>query len=677
MAQDHPDCPFLAIALAPYTPRNDTEGSLETSHKYTVAHTDSKGNWWQVEGLNGHLGWVPANYLKVFVEPTIQMHRRSQSVSGVPLPRSSSSHSLREISRKNSAGSTGSEGSGLILKPPYQSTNSGASTSLNLEPPYKSKGGSTSLNLQPPYQRTTIAPTGNNGASRLDFTPPYRNNSSGAATTLNLQPPYKLSQSAGIYTPETRNSLSISNLVTRDTSSDNEGNLVENIPMKSYTPDANTNREKKSQSPRIKPKFGKLSKKKMKFGVSKKKNKKDKYLLKSTETGSASNEEAEETSGSSAIGSPFNTDHTFSVSNSPRTTAEVRDLLKSIQDLQPVEKMETEEIEEFSYEKLLKQAIIPYPPADKKKKYLKLADYINPESPMLIYDNIRKIYTMHEANYYVTYSHNHDLEVSIKEFRVRIDEKKYIVEEIELWRKCRHPSIVQYLDCHLVGPNIWITQEYMRLGCLTDILEVHRSIRMREEQIAKFCLQILKALQYLHHLHRIHRDVKSDNVFINDLGDIKLGGLGFAVQLTESEKRKNDIIGTPYWMAPEIIHGYEYECTVDIWSLGIMVMEMAEGEPPYIELPPLRALHLITTEGIPDLQKPGLWSDKMKDFMGLCLTVDNVYRPTSEELLGHEFLEKSCSNEDIIQLVRIVNDWKKESDLLYKGATVEYGGIEF
>jgi len=139
----------------------------------------------------------------------------------------------------------------------------------------------------------------------------------------------------------------------------------------------------------------------------------------------------------------------------------------------------------------------------------------------------------------------------------------------------------------------------------------------------------------MHSYHRIHRDIKSDNLLLNSKGEIKLADFGYAAQLTEAKTKRSTIVGTPYWMAPELIRGQDYSAKVDIWSLGIMIMEMAEGEPPYMEFPPLRALFLITTKGIPSLKNPTSWTPEFVNFVALCLEIDVEKRQHAAELLEH------------------------------------------
>jgi len=183
------------------------------------------------------------------------------------------------------------------------------------------------------------------------------------------------------------------------------------------------------------------------------------------------------------------------------------------------------------------------------------------------------------------------------------------------------------------------------LGTIEDL-------KMTEPQIAYSCKQSLKALRYIHSLHRIHRDIKSDNILLSMDGAVKLADFGYAAQLTQKQQKRNTVVGTPYWMAPELIRGHDYGIKVDIWSLGIMLMEMAEGEPPYMEYPPLRALFLITTKGIPPLKEPHKWSADFNDFFAKCLEKDVDKRPTAEVLLKHPFMNRACDPREMTPLLK-------------------------
>ena len=132
--------------------------------------------------------------------------------------------------------------------------------------------------------------------------------------------------------------------------------------------------------------------------------------------------------------------------------------------------------------------------------------------------------------------------------------------------------------------------ELMDQGCLTAILGP--GIDIPEQYIAYVCKNVLSALSYLHRNNRLHRDIKSDNVLLYSKGEIKLADFGFAVGLTQEEDKRKSVVGTPFWMAPELIRGSAYDGKVDIWSLGITALEMADGEPPYYREPPLRVREL-------------------------------------------------------------------------------------
>jgi protein-serine/threonine kinase len=212
-----------------------------------------------------------------------------------------------------------------------------------------------------------------------------------------------------------------------------------------------------------------------------------------------------------------------------------------------------------------------------------------------------------------------------------------------------------------VADELWVVMEYMGGGCLTEVLDQYRELQLTEDHMAFIALEVLKGLQYIHHFHRIHRDIKSDNILLGVNGRVKLADFGYAAQLTQARKLRNSVVGTPYWMAPELIRGNHYSQKVDIWSLGIMTREMAEGEPPYLEFPPLRALFLLTTQGVPPIRDPHKYSKEYHDFVAQCLEKDPEKRPDASDLLKHPFLKKACPGEEIYGVVEKARAIKESS----------------
>ena len=204
--------------------------------------------------------------------------------------------------------------------------------------------------------------------------------------------------------------------------------------------------------------------------------------------------------------------------------------------------------------------------------------------------------------------------------------------------------------------------EFMDRNNLTAILEFYPTISMDETKIAYVVRETNEALKYLHSQHRIHRDIKSDNVLINHQGELKLADFGVSAQLTQNKQKRSTIVGTPYWMSPEVIKGKEYDTKVDIWSLGIMCREMIDGVPPYMNEPPLRALFEISTKGIPPITK-GNWTQQFISFVDSCLSVDVDQRPTSEEVSSFAFLEKACSQEEFATFITRVEELALQQEL--------------
>lgn len=230
--------------------------------------------------------------------------------------------------------------------------------------------------------------------------------------------------------------------------------------------------------------------------------------------------------------------------------------------------------------------------------------------------------------------------VAIKQMDLNVQPRKeLIINEILVMKDSQHKNIVNFLDSYLRGNlDLWVIMEYMEGGSLTEVIE-NNEFKLTEKQIATICFETLKGLQHLHNKHIIHRDIKSDNVLLDARGNVKITDFGFCAKLTDQRNKRATMVGTPYWMAPEVVKQKEYDEKVDVWSLGIMTIEMIEGEPPYLNEEPLKALYLIATNGTPKLKKPEALSNSIKKFLSICLCVDVRYRASTDELLEHSFVQ--------------------------------------
>jgi hypothetical protein len=227
--------------------------------------------------------------------------------------------------------------------------------------------------------------------------------------------------------------------------------------------------------------------------------------------------------------------------------------------------------------------------------------------------------------------------VAIKRLDLEEVSEKQIIAEIYMMSELQHDNIVRYIESYLWKDFVWVVMEFMPGGTLSELLELHHYFPLKEPDISYILNQTLQAIAFINSNHCIHRDIKSDNILLDYDGSIKLADFGYTVQLTKQQSKRHTSIGTPYWESPEVIVGSSYNSKADVWSLGIMAIEMAEGEPPYLDLPPLTAIRMIIVDGIPKLTE-NHWSYRYINFISCCLVINSENRSSSADLLRHPFI---------------------------------------
>uniref|UniRef100_A0A7M4EEA4 non-specific serine/threonine protein kinase n=1 Tax=Crocodylus porosus TaxID=8502 RepID=A0A7M4EEA4_CROPO len=278
---------------------------------------------------------------------------------------------------------------------------------------------------------------------------------------------------------------------------------------------------------------------------------------------------------------------------------------------------------------------------------------------------------------------------AIKVMNVTENEEEEIKLEINMLKKySHHRNIATYYGAFVKkspagqDDQLWLVMEYCGAGSVTDLVKKTKGNCFKEDWIAYICREVLRGLAHLHAHHVIHRDIKGQNVLLTENAEVKLVDFGVSAQLDRTIGRRNTFIGTPYWMAPEVIACEEnpdstYDYRSDLWSLGITAIEMAEGAPPLCDMHPMRALFLIPRNPPPKL-KSRKWSKKFLNFVESCLVKNYVHRPSTETLLKHSFI-RDMQNErqvrimlkDHLDRTRKKKGDKEETDYDYSGSEEE------
>uniref|UniRef100_A0A673K2H4 non-specific serine/threonine protein kinase n=1 Tax=Sinocyclocheilus rhinocerous TaxID=307959 RepID=A0A673K2H4_9TELE len=235
-----------------------------------------------------------------------------------------------------------------------------------------------------------------------------------------------------------------------------------------------------------------------------------------------------------------------------------------------------------------------------------------------------------------------------------------IIKEVKFLQRIKHPNSIEYKGCYLREHTAWLVMEYC-LGSASDLLEVHKK-PLQEMEIAAITHGALQGLAYLHSHNMIHRDIKAGNILLTEPGQVKLADFGSASIASPA----NSFVGTPYWMAPEVILAMDegqYDGKVDIWSLGITCIELAERKPPLFNMNAMSALYHIAQNENPTLQSSE-WTDYFRNFVDSCLQKLPHDRPNSEELLKHAFVQRERPDSVLIDLIQRTKDAVRELDNL-------------
>jgi serine/threonine protein kinase len=277
-------------------------------------------------------------------------------------------------------------------------------------------------------------------------------------------------------------------------------------------------------------------------------------------------------------------------------------------------------------------------PSNKSLKQRAKETRLKNKNPELTYDIIRKIAEGGSGDIFVIQHKQSKQTFAMKKVKITCkDDIRALRNELMMGKLSESQHVVKYYDAFLYEHFGYLIVELMRGSLLELIIDKHHCLT--EEFIAYILSEVLLALHLIHSSLRIHRDVKSANILVSIDGQIKLADFGFATQLTQEATTKSSVVGTPNWMAPELVAREPYNEKVDIWSLGVVAIELVEGFPPYFKSPPSEIFHQINEGHTAQLQSKEKWSENLNDFVSKCLEPNPIDRASAESLLMHPFLQ--------------------------------------
>jgi len=254
--------------------------------------------------------------------------------------------------------------------------------------------------------------------------------------------------------------------------------------------------------------------------------------------------------------------------------------------------------------------------------------------------------------------------LAVKVLSVTPTRIKDIEKEIDLLKKCRCPNVLSYygsISSKLT--ELWILMDYCAVGSIKDMMKTCCDT-LDEDQIAVVTLGVLNGLGYLHSKGIVHLDVKAANILLTEDKQIKIADFGVSQQLQTPYGHSNILIGSPLYMAPELILKAPYNFKADIWSLGITLIELAEGRPPNRGLKSMNQLIEIPNMPPPKLSNPKDWSPCFNDFLSKCLIKDPEQRPLVIDLLNHDFIKNAKTTEVLSDIMRTCSNIKESQSAL-------------